>query len=276
MTKISALTDKVGLLLIIATCRLGCRGVWGARCAESNFCNGHGTCVVSTSTCACFIGWGASTDLATIKNPDCSARVCPSGLAWSDIPTSSNTAHAAAECSNRGVCDPASGVCKCAAGFTGDACQRTLCPKDCSGHGRCLSMEQLATVDTALPLVNSTYLYSGKESTTTWDSDKLYGCLCDSSWAVGLGRGERQAPEWFGYDCSQRRCPSGDDPRTAVDETNCWNVTTPDGYGVGTEGNLCQVDCSNRGLCDYSSGSCSCFSGYYGQSCELYSVLSQR
>jgi hypothetical protein len=44
-----------------------------ARCAESNYCNGHGTCVVSSSTCACFAGWGAETDLATIKNPDCSA-----------------------------------------------------------------------------------------------------------------------------------------------------------------------------------------------------------
>ena len=30
------------------------------------------------------------------------------------------------------------------------------------------------------------------------------GCVCDSSWVVGLGSGERQEPEWFGADCSLR------------------------------------------------------------------------
>ena len=36
-----------------------------------------------------------------------------------------NTAHAQAECSGRGSCDYAQGVCKCQAGFTGNACQRS-------------------------------------------------------------------------------------------------------------------------------------------------------
>jgi len=75
---------------------------------------------------------------------------------------------------------------------------------------------------------------------------------------------------------SPERCPSGDDPRTTVDETNCWNVTATGGYGKGARGNQCQVDCSNRGLCDYKTGSCSCFIGYYGQACETYSVLSTK
>lgn len=90
-------------------------------------------------------------------------------------------------------------------------------------------MKQLAAMPDALPLVNDTFTYSGKEvrwraefqsgvvligffphsyfrheqSTTTWDEEKIFGCHCDSSWAVGLGSGETQAPEWFGYDCSQ-------------------------------------------------------------------------
>jgi hypothetical protein len=29
-----------------------------------------------------------------------------------------------------------------------------------------------------------------------------YGCVCDSSWEVGLGSGQRQSPEWFAADCS--------------------------------------------------------------------------
>jgi len=200
--------------------------------------------------------------------------VCPTGHAWSDIASESNAAHAQAECSGRGICNIVSGECDCFAGFTGDACQRTVCPNDCSGHGRCMSMKQLASMSDALPLANKTYLYSGKETTTTWDEDKIYGCLCDSSWPVGLGMGERQQPEYFGYDCSQKHCPSGDDPRTSVVETDCWNVTASGGFGIGEDGNKCHVDCSNRGLCDYKTGTCDCFDGYYGQACETYSVHS--
>lgn len=40
------------------------------------------------------------------------------------------------------------------------------------------------------------------QSLATWDADKIYGCVCDSSWTVGLDTGETQAPTWFGADCS--------------------------------------------------------------------------
>jgi hypothetical protein len=131
-------------------------------CAMQNFCNGHGTCVNSTSTCACYEGWGATSDIAFYKAPDCSQRVCPSDRAWSDVPTSTTSAHAVKECSNRGVCNRVTGVCDCFAGFTGSACQRNKCPNDCSGHGTCLSMKQLARMDAALPLGPNTY-YEGDE-----------------------------------------------------------------------------------------------------------------
>ena len=124
----------------------------------------------------------------------------------------------------------------------------------------------------ALPLSAPT-TYNGFESTTTWDSDKIYGCVCDSSWTVGLGSNERQEPEWFGPDCSLRHCPSGDDPRTSVDETDCEGVLAKGGFGTGSVGNICHIDCSNRGLCDYATGKCQCFDGYYGQACNLQSAL---
>ena len=205
--------------------------------------------------------------------PDCSARTCPKGLAWSNVPTSENSAHNYAECSNRGRCNPATGKCECFDGFTGDACQRTNCPNECSGHGRCMSMKQLAAQSDALPLVNETVDYTGKESTITWDEEKIFGCLCDSAWTVGLDAGQRQTPEWYGYDCSMKHCPSGDDPRTSVDETDCSNVTAAGGYGTGKQGNLCHVDCSNRGKCDYRTGMCECFNGYHGEACETQAAF---
>ncbi|CAN0532374.1 unnamed protein product, partial [Scytosiphon promiscuus] len=43
----------------------------------------------------------------------------------------------------------------------------------------------------------------------------------------------------------------------------------------GRSGNLCQVDCSNRGSCDYETGLCDCYTGYYGHNCGLQSVLAK-
>ena len=131
-------------------------------CSMLNFCNGHGTCINSTSTCACYDGWGASTDITFYRAPDCSLRTCPSDRAWADVPTSATVAHSMVECSNRGTCDKTTGICKCFAGFTGVACQRNVCPNDCSGHGVCLSMRQLARSDSALPLGPNTF-YEGDE-----------------------------------------------------------------------------------------------------------------
>ena len=150
------------ILLIIAVLLSKFYNYVMADCAMHNFCNGHGTCVTATSTCSCFVGWGAATDVTYYRAPDCSARVCPSHRAWSDVPVSTTQAHNLAECSNRGVCNRVSGVCDCFDGFIGPACQRNKCPNDCSGHGVCLSIKDLAKVSSALPLGPNTF-YEGYE-----------------------------------------------------------------------------------------------------------------
>lgn len=126
----------------------------------------------------------------------------------------------------------------------------------------------MARMDDALPLGYNTY-YEGAADSSTWDEDQSYGCVCDSKWKVGLGAGETQEPEWFGADCSLRHCLSADDPRTDKNELDCENVTATDSIYKGKYGNLCQVDCANRGLCDYKTGLCSCFNGFFGSDCSI-------
>jgi hypothetical protein len=267
-------------------------------CATLNFCSGHGTCDTSTNICTCIDGYGSLTDISSVpKSPKCDMRVCPVGRAWTDVPTSATKAHALAECSNQGICDRDQGKCECFEPFEGPACGRMKCPKDCSGHGRCVSMREMARMANAFPLsCNDTY-YEGFEDEHTWDSDKLFGCVCDSTWPVGYGNGQRQLAEWHGRACEKKRCPAGDDPMTSWNESDC-HLKSGNGkiahnkshaidvhshlhahpeswqYGcMGEIGNECHVECSNRGLCDSGSGLCSCFKGFSGEACEKFNTL---
>lgn len=220
-------------------------------------------------------------------------------------------------------------------------------------------MQQYSAEASAFPLRNTlTFTYLDDGGTNTWDAKMNRGCLCDSSWEVGLDSGETQLAEWWGPDCSLRRCPSGDDPWTTVDETDCTgkydngastaaSITTAvtsstassatqttvihtagarpfavgdivtisghtgnaahtamnqeftvktvtsttvvvltgsgmtasgSAYDTGSsgivatfsmtaKGNLCHIECSNRGLCDHSAGQCQCFDGWKGAAC---------
>lgn len=243
-------------------------------CNQMNWCNGHGQCNHAYGICDCFDGWGSANDVSVVgyqPSSDCNQRVCPFGKAWGDMPTGTDEAHQIAECSNMGHCDRTTGFCHCNDGFRGNSCEYMKCPglnSVCSGHGSCFTMKQLAQKSEAYPLSSTISTYEGKISTTTWDQDRIVGCLCDSSWPVGLLNGETQQSEWYGPDCSLRRCPSGDNPRTTVDETNCTGLQENGSSDVGEQGNLCHVDCSGLGRCNSTTGICSCPRGLYAPACD--------
>jgi len=206
-----------------------------------NGCSGHGTCGANDK-CTCYTKkddnagvtdaqayvTGDTSDIdAAWTGHDCSARTCPMRAAWVSVPKEDDGGHDRAECSNKGECDRKTGTCKCFDNYDGDACERTVCPNDCSGRGICVTAKQLASE-------------AGKTYDTPWDSVKQQGCICDI--------GSR------GPDCSLRECPSDAD------------VMGGDGAAQGR-------DCSGRGTCDYESGTCTCFSGYFGAKCQLQTVL---
>mmetsp|Transcript_7894 Transcript_7894/g.18828 ORF Transcript_7894/g.18828 Transcript_7894/m.18828 type:complete len:663 (-) Transcript_7894:118-2106(-) len=272
----------------------------GAGCVEQGGCNGYGTCDHCLGRCTCTKGHGHESDPGYgIMKADCSELACPVSPSWAEVPVQSNRSldhqagysganttngHFDVECGGVGKCDRTKGKCACYDGFLGSACEIKPCPTQsdypCNGHGTCHSMAQLARKDEALPLTNRSvdeelYFYYADEVDQhsygyheAWDSRKIYGCVCDSAWKVGLDANETQTPEWFGPDCSLRHCPTGDDPETRlVDETNCSYAVAAGGRGKGKYMNKCHVDCSNRGKCDHTTGTCACFPGYHGANC---------
>lgn len=116
------------------------------------------------------------------------------GLARDDNTVEWDEGHFYRECSNTGSCDRATGTCECYPGYEGAACNRQVCPDDCSGHGQCVSAEYS----------NSGYL--------AWDKTHTQKCVCD--------------PGYTGPSCSLRKCPMGVDPISTVyvDTSSVWKI----------------------------------------------------
>lgn len=184
-----------------------------------NGCSGAGVCS-ARDMCTCD---------KNFEGNDCSQRTCPHAYAHIDTPkgdlnmdgtlksswelTSSqryphggtefvnpdaavDEGHFYMECANRGSCDRETGTCACYDGYTGHACQRTVCPNDCNGHGSCESISELASNRGGTLFFKPTYLPD--QTYSLWDQKVSYGCKCD--------------PWYFGADCSSRRCKVGIDP----------------------------------------------------------------
>jgi len=161
--------------------------------------------------------------------------------------------HALLECGGQGLCDRATGECQCFPGYEGEACARSVCPNNCSNHGDCLASNRLAE--------DASHTYN-----QAWDNNKHYGCKCN----VG----------YRGPDCSLQECPSDYDPLYGcgggtcnTGGGTCANDGVSDCATPGYPHENQQRDCSGRGICDYESGVCMCFAGFYGEACGSQTIL---
>ena len=57
---------------------------------------------------------------------------------------------------------------------------------------------------------------------------------------------------------------------TAATYTSGTLVAT---FSMAANGNLCHIECSNRGTCNHKEGLCTCFGGYYGNACQTMNAL---
>ncbi len=195
-------------------------------CPGDPVCSDRGVCDTSTKRCICEDGYAGG---------DCSQRTCPRGLSWFGYPSSNDVAHdVLEECSNMGTCQRTTGECRCNDGFFGSACEYMGCSGDdssqssCHGNGRCISLRELALNHKSSDGTSSPINYgSDANEPSTFDADRIFGCLCDD----GYG----------GFDCALMICPTGVDPLTDSTELH---------------------ECSNKGLCDHSTGLCKCSAGW--------------
>lgn len=214
--------------------------------------NGASSTVYKKDSCLCFLerDFTSSNSVAAWRGPDCSQKTCPYGQALGahkrtngvfTFGGSSPVTHSAIlECSGVGTCDTKTGKCQCQPGYTGEACQRTSCPNDCSGFGVCTSLfdyvdKEVKDNDASYYVDFSAIAYNG------FDKDSSRGCVCDSGRA--------------GPDCSNKLCPSDADPMSG------------DGASKGRT-------CSGRGKC--VDGVCKCFEGYFGTSCAQQRASNQQ
>jgi hypothetical protein len=185
------------------------------------FCNGHGYCQAANSSCLCADGWNGYA---------CQVATCPKGRAWFDEAISTTEAHQAAECSNMGMCDRSTGLCLCAEGYSGEACQYLDCPYNlttgaqCGGAGWCMSIREFS--------IASGFAYGVSQDSRaypdTWDADMFHHCLCAAYTTGNIFTGNKLYPPvttnamvsgrpgstrnlmgWKGWDCGQRLCPIG-------------------------------------------------------------------
>jgi hypothetical protein len=212
-------------------------------------CSDQGLCDRATGLCSCFPGYTGSS---------CQRTACPD------------------DCSGHGTC-------RSNRDFAYDwAIAKTT------------QIQSDKTGDKFTELFKETYFASYDDA---WDTDMHYGCKCDAGYrgpscalvecpsaadplddkctaTTAITDYQLQYDAPFGGKgweeaYSLDKGAAGEQTDLSKSDYNRQYVLDSNGRKVyGCYGAMSGQDCSGRGICDYSSGTCKCFSGYAGTACE--------
>jgi hypothetical protein len=133
-------------------------------------------------------------------------------------------------CSNRGICDTLSGECKCGTGYdTSNGYGLAGTRGDCGFNKDNVQF---------CPGAGTTIACSGHGAC----ADGIFKCDCFAGWQAA--------------DCSERICPLG----------TAWFVQPEDNNVAHIDE---EMECSNMGHCDRTTGMCTCHEGFEGSSCNV-------
>jgi len=131
--------------------------------------------------------------------------------------------------------------CKCDDGYRGPSCALVECPSDKD------PLDDKCETDPAKRIITDYQLqYDAPFGATGWEE------------AYSLDKGK-----------------AGEQDDLKDSDYNRQYILDKNGRKVyGCYGSMSGQDCSGRGICDYSSGTCKCFSGYAGTACEKVEEMS--
>merc|ERR1719261_2021971 len=223
-------------------------------------CSDQGKCDRATGMCACFPGYDGSACQRTTCPDDCSGHgTCRSNQDF---------AYDYAITKTEQLLQPGQGVdgnqgsterfeqnyrvtydnawdsgmhygCLCDAGYRGPSCALVECPS---------SKDPLDDkCDTSTAITDYQLQYDAPFGATGWEHAYSYGAAADGKTEGKIG--ENQESKNTDY--------------------NKFYILNDNGRKVyGCYGAMSGQDCSGRGICDYTTGTCKCFSGYAGTACE--------
>jgi len=127
-----------------------------------------------------------------------------------------------------------------------------VCPNSCSGHGTCDFYD------------NCNCYQEGKMLYFGASHDPITGAMVIYDEA-SPSQADYLKVHYTGADCSEMTCPRGMS-RFKHDTASPWftDDASLSWYTTHTD----NVECSDAGMCDRSSGDCQCFPGYTGSACQ--------